>query len=153
MDGLLTKPLQPRRLREILDLHGLGDPRAAARDATGSQPPCARAPALDIERLQTLVGDDPQFMAELCRTFMASSTRLIVDLRQAIAAQDRTQLKALAHKLKGGAGSVCARRITDLSLALEHTAMVESFTELAGMVEQIQATLDECASAIEVHFP
>jgi hypothetical protein len=47
---------------------------------------------------------------------------------------------------------VCARRITDLSLALEHTAMVEPFTGLAGVVEQIQATLDECASVIEVHF-
>ena len=153
MDGLLTKPLQPQRLRDILDRHGLGDPRAAARDATGSQPLRVLAPALDIERLQVLVGDDPQFMAELCRTFLASSARLLAELRQAIAAQDRTQLKALAHKLKGGAGSVCARRITDLSLALEHTAMVEPFAELGGVVEQIQATLDECASVIEVHFP
>ncbi|HTB65107.1 MAG TPA: Hpt domain-containing protein, partial [Steroidobacteraceae bacterium] len=153
MDGLLTKPLQPQRLRDILDRHGLGDPRAAARDATGSQPLRVLAPALDIERLQVLVGDDPQFMAELCRTFLASSARLLVELRQAIAAQDRTQLKALAHKLKGGAGSVCARRITDLSLALEHTAMVEPFAELGGVIEQIQATLDECASVIEVHFP
>jgi HPt (histidine-containing phosphotransfer) domain-containing protein len=111
------------------------------------------APALDIERLQALVGDDPQFMAELCRTFMASSARLMVELRQALSAQDRAQLKALAHKLKGGAGSVCARRITDLSLALEHTAMAEPLADLEGVVDQIQATLDECASVIEVHFP
>jgi two-component system sensor histidine kinase/response regulator len=153
MDGLLTKPLQPQRLREILDRHGLGDPRVAAREPAGTAPLRVLAPALDIARLQILVGDDPQFMAELCRTFMASSTRLLVELRQAIAVQDRTQLKALAHKLKGGAGSVCARRITDLSLALEHTAMVEPFAELVGVVEQLQATLDECASIIEVHFP
>jgi PAS domain S-box-containing protein len=153
MDGLLTKPLQPRRLREILDRHGLGDPRAPTRDTTSTQPLRMLSPALDIERLQSLVGDDPQFMAELCRTFMASSTRLIVELRQAAAAEDRTQLKAIAHKLKGGAGSVCARRITDLCLALEHTAMVEPFPELVGVVEQLQATLDECASVIEVHFP
>jgi two-component system, sensor histidine kinase and response regulator len=153
MDGLLTKPLQPQRLREMLDRHGLGDPRAAGRDATSTHPLRVLAPALDIERLQILVGDDPQFMAELCRTFMASSSRLIVELRRAISVEDRAHLKALAHKLKGGAGSVCARRITDLSLALERTAMVEPFAELAGVVEQIQATLDECASVIEVHFP
>jgi hypothetical protein len=48
---------------------------------------------------------------------------------------------------------VCARRITDLSLALEHTAMGAPFTELSGVIEQLQATLDECASVIEVHFP
>jgi CheY-like chemotaxis protein len=153
MDGMLTKPLQPQRLREILDRHGLGDPRAASRDTTGSQPLRVLAPALDIERLRTLIGDDPQFMGELCRTFLASSTRLLVELRQALTTRDRAQLKALAHKLKGGAGSVCARRITDLSLALEHTALVEPFPELTAVVEQLQATLDECASIIEVHFP
>jgi PAS domain S-box-containing protein len=153
MDGMLTKPLQPQRLREILDRHGLGNPRSAARDTASTQPLRVLAPALDIERLQALVGDDPQFMAELCRTFMASSARLMVELRQALSAQDRAQLKALAHKLKGGAGSVCARRITDLSLALEHTAMAEPLADLEGVVDQIQATLDECASVIEVHFP
>jgi two-component system, sensor histidine kinase and response regulator len=51
MDGLLTKPLQPQRLRDMLNRHGLGDPRAAARDAANSQPLRALAPALDIERL------------------------------------------------------------------------------------------------------
>ncbi len=33
MDGLLTKPLQPLRLREILDRHGLGNSRDAVREA------------------------------------------------------------------------------------------------------------------------
>ena len=65
----------------------------------------------------------------------------------------REQLKALAHKLKGGAVSVCAQRITDLAAALEHTAPVEPFSELTGVVDQIQATLDECASVVEVRFP
>jgi CheY-like chemotaxis protein len=153
MDGLLTKPLQPLRLREILDRYGLGDPRDAARDGARTQPVRTGAPALDMVQLRTLVGDDPQFMEELCRTFMGSSTRLFEELRQAIASEDRRQLMALAHKLKGGAGSVCAQRITDLSLALERTALVAPLSELVGVVEQIGAALGECASVIEVHFP
>jgi two-component system sensor histidine kinase/response regulator len=154
MDGLLTKPLQPLRLREILERHGLGNVRmTGARD--GARSPLERVvtPALDVARLRTLVGDDPQFMEELCRTFMASSTRLIEELRQAVASEDRTQVKAVAHKLKGGAGSVCAQRITDLSLALEHTALFAPAAELVGVVEQIRAALGECASVIEVSFP
>ncbi|HTY95053.1 MAG TPA: response regulator [Steroidobacteraceae bacterium] len=152
MDDLLTKPLQPLRLREILDRHGLGNPRDAARDGARSQPLRALVPAVDFERLRELVGDDPQFMEELCRTFLASSTRLVEELRQAAASGDRVQLKALAHKLKGGAGSVCARRIMDLSLALEHTAPNAAAGELATAVEQIRAALGECANMIEVRF-
>jgi two-component system sensor histidine kinase/response regulator len=153
MDGLLTKPLQQLRLREVLERHGLGSMRdATLRDGVRSPVERVVAPALDVARLRTLVGDDPQFMEELCRTFMASSTRLIEELRQAVASEDRPQVKALAHKLKGGAGSVCAQRITDLSLALEHTALVAPLAELAGVVEQIRAAVGECASVIEVIF-
>jgi CheY-like chemotaxis protein len=153
MDGLLTKPLQPLRLREILERHGLGSMReTGARDGTRSPTERVVTPALDLERLRTLVGDDPQFMEELCRTFMASSTRLIEELRLAVAAGNRPQVKAVAHKLKGGAGSVCAQRILDLSLALEHTAIGAPAAELAGVVEQIRSALGECASVIEVSF-
>ncbi len=83
---------------------------------------------------------------------MASSARLMEELKQAMSCEDRAQLKALAHKLKGGAGSVCAQRITDLALALEHTAEVAPSDELSGVVEQIQAALVECTSVIEVSF-
>jgi len=152
MDGLLTKPLEPLRLREVMDRHGLRSPRDAAREAA-SQPPPSGAAALDIARLRSLVGDDPQFLKELCRTFMTSSTRLIEELRQAAATDDRTQLKALAHKLKGGAGSACAPRITELCQVLEHTALSAPPDELTGLVDQLDAALRDCASVIEVYVP
>jgi CheY-like chemotaxis protein len=153
MDGLLTKPLQPLRLREILDRHGLASPRDAAREAARPAAVRASAAVLDLAQLEALAGDDPPFMAELCRTFMASSGRLIEELRQAAAAGDRALLKALAHKLKGGAGSVCAQRVADLSLALERTALDASPAELAGMVDQLGAALVECAGVIGARFP
>jgi two-component system, sensor histidine kinase and response regulator len=153
MDGLLTKPLEPLRLREVMDRHGLRSPRDAAREAAHGQAPPGGAAALDIARLRTLVGNDPQFLKELCRTFMASSTRLIQELRQAAATEDRTQLKALAHKLKGGAGSACAQRITELCLALEHAALSAPRDELTGVVDQLDAALRDCASVIEVYVP
>ncbi len=153
MDGLLTKPLQPLQLREMLDRHGLGIARDAGRETARTQPLRTIAAPIDVPRLRMLVGDDPQFLSELCRTFLASSSRLLAQLRQALTAEDREQLKTLAHKLKGGAGSVCAQRVTDLCLALEQTALGAPGAELAGMVDQVQAALGECASVIEVHFP
>jgi len=153
MDGLLAKPLQPVRLREMLERHGLGNSRDGALDTGRTQPMRLIASALDLARLTALVGDDPPFMTQLCRTFMASSTHLLEELRQAVAAGERAQLKALAHKLKGGAASVCAQRVTDLALALEHTALLAPSGELLGVMEQIGAALGECAAIIEVHLP
>ena len=152
MDGLLTKPLQPLQLREMLDRHGLGIARDAGRDTARTQPVRMSAPRIDVPRLRVLVGDDPQFWRSCAgRSWPAAAGWSRSCARPA--AEDREQLKTLAHKLKGGAGSVCAQRVTDLCLALEHTALVAPGAELVGVVDQVQAALGECASVIEVHFP
>jgi PAS domain S-box-containing protein len=147
MDGLLTKPLEPMRLREILERHGLGSggaPRAAATPAL-----YAKVQAIDLARLRAIVGDDREFMQQLCRTFLASSSRIIEELRRALAGSDRARLGAMAHKLKGGSGSVCAQRVGDLAAALERNARTLPFPELSDSIEQICAALQECAGFIE----
>ncbi len=153
MDGLLTKPLEPLRLREFMDRHGLRSSRDAAIEGARGQPVPAVATALDLPRLRVLVGDDPQFLKELCHTFMASSARVITELRQATAAEERRQLRALAHKLKGGAGSVCAQRVAELCVTLENGAPTSPIGELTSVVEQIAAELSDCASFVAVQFP
>jgi two-component system, sensor histidine kinase and response regulator len=151
MDSLLTKPLEPLRLRETLDRHGLGStqpaavasaPAAAARVTPAIQP-------IDLVQLRIIVGDDREFMQELCRTFIASSSKILEELRRAIESQDRALLGAMAHKLKGGSGSVCARRIGDLAASLEKSAPSGDMPQLGSSVEQIHVALEECAGFIE----
>jgi PAS domain S-box-containing protein len=149
MDGLLTKPLEPIRLRQMLDEHGLG---GAAGVRAGAAPGAARSSALqaiDLPRLRTIVGDDREFMQELCRTFLASSSHIVEELRRALTTPDRMALAAMAHKLKGGSSSVCAQRVGDLAAALERNSKSKPLPELADSVEQISAALQECAGFIE----
>jgi len=147
MDGLLTKPLEPLRLGEILARHGLGGESGPAMASLPAMRPVA--PAIDLARLRTLVGDDTEFVQELCRTFLASSGRIVEELKRALADDDRALLVTLAHKLRGGSGSVCAQRVGDLAAVLERTAPGRPATELAEAVEQISAALKECAGFIE----
>ena len=140
MDGLLTKPLQPLRLREILDRHGLGEVLAMRP---------ARVPAADAVRAAVAAGARPGAAARRWSAMTRSSWRSCAGPSWPAApassrscgwpprARSARSSKALAHKLKGGAGSVCAPRITELSLALEHTALAAPAAELADMVEQI----------------
>jgi two-component system, sensor histidine kinase and response regulator len=148
MDGLLTKPLEPLRLRETLDRHGLAGPGvepikpAAAVVRPTIQP-------IDLAQLRIIVGDDEEFVHELCSTFLTSSNKIIEELRRALAADDRVLLGAMAHKLKGGSGSVCARRVGDLAASLEKAAPSLPMTDLGRSVNEIHAALEECAGFIE----
>ena len=146
MDGLLTKPLEPLRLAETLDKHGL-----AAGGVLLAPVPLAHAsgPAIDVARLRIIVGDDQEFIEELCRTFLTSSDRIVEELQRAVEADDRVLLGTLAHKLKGGSNSVCAQRVGDLAAVLERGAGSRAAAELAELVEHIRAAVRECAGFIE----
>jgi HPt (histidine-containing phosphotransfer) domain-containing protein len=88
-------------------------------------------------------------MQELCSTFLTSSTKIVEELRRAVDSEDRTLLGAMAHKLKGGSGSVCARRVGDLAATLEKAAPTLPIQELGRSVNEIHAALEECAGFIE----
>jgi two-component system, sensor histidine kinase and response regulator len=146
MDGLLTKPLEPLRLADTLDRHGL-----ASGDAVLQPLPMTHAggPAIDLARLRIIVGDDHEFIEELCRTFLTSSGHIVEELHRALEADDRVLLSTLAHKLKGGSNSVCAQRVSDLAAVLERGAGGRAAGELAELVEHIRAAVRECAGFIE----
>jgi two-component system sensor histidine kinase/response regulator len=147
MDGLLTKPLEPLRLRETLDRYGLASASAGSRYAPVTLRPTTQA--IDLAQLRTIVGDDQAFVQELCRTFLVSSTKIVEELRRALTAGDRMILGAMAHKLKGGSGSVCAHRLGDLAAALERSARSSALPELVDAVEQICLAVQDCAGFIE----
>ena len=149
MDGLLTKPLEPLRLREALDRYGLG--QAGVDNAKPAAVAVARAnlQPIDLAQLRIIIGDDSEFLQELCSTFVSSSTKIVEELRRAVDSKDRALLGAMAHKLKGGSGSVCARRVGDLAATLEKAALTLPIPELGASVNEIHAALEECAGFIE----
>ncbi len=55
--------------------------------AIPSSPPLvALSKPVDLDQLRTIVGDDRDFMNELCETFVASSTRIVEELTRALSA-------------------------------------------------------------------
>ncbi len=157
MDHLLIKPIDLARLRDTLA--GLRRNRPTAADAASgasqSTPGATTAPAdeaaraggqptldLDLPRLREAVGDDPEFIAMLLQTFRASSLEILLDLRAASRALDRPAIGRLAHKLKGGARSVCADALGDLAAALETGALEWPDTRVMDSVQRIVAAIE-----------
>jgi signal transduction histidine kinase/CheY-like chemotaxis protein len=148
MDAVLAKPLEIGKLRELLEQHGF---RA---EGSGGPPVPAAAPAapvsnpVDLDQLRGVVGDDAEFLRELCDTFVSSSTAIVSELAQALGAADRPALSSLAHKLKGGSSSVCAHELAKLAAALEKDAKEKPMPELAESVADLKRAFTAAASYV-----
>jgi two-component system sensor histidine kinase/response regulator len=163
MNGLLAKPLEIGRLREILDRHGLradnttieailseGEALAASGAAATVAMPAIRP--VDLDQLRTLIGDDRAFLQELCETFVSSSSRIVEDLGRALSAGDRAVLSGLAHKLKGGSASVCAHQVAKLAAALEKDAKEKPLEELEQSVATLREAFDQAAGYVNTEM-
>jgi CheY-like chemotaxis protein/HPt (histidine-containing phosphotransfer) domain-containing protein len=146
MDGLLTKPLAVARLREVLLKYvrrSDGGDQAASTQVISLPEDSAPPPPVDVSRLRALVGDDEEFIHDLCKTFIATATDSLNHIDSAVASGNRAALSSAAHKLKGGSQSICAERVSQLALALERGAPDEDMKELAARADELRQALAE----------
>jgi two-component system sensor histidine kinase/response regulator len=150
MDAVLAKPLELPRLCEILDKHGFR-PAAPGTAAASAEPDVSPGPIskpVDLDQLRTIVGDDREFMNELCETFVASSERIVEELTRALSLGDRAVLGAMAHKLKGGSSSICAHELAKLAATLEKDAKEKPLPELAHSVDTLRRAFAAAAGYV-----
>jgi two-component system, sensor histidine kinase and response regulator len=152
MDGLLVKPLELPKLCEILDRYGLRMPASGKAEAPAvaipNLPLMPAAKPVDLDQLRTIIGDDREFMNELCETFVASSARIVEELSRALSAGDRASLSSMAHKLKGGSSSICAHELAQLAATLEKDAKEKPLAELEHSVSTLRQAFETCAGYV-----
>jgi len=150
MDAVLGKPLELPRLCEILDRYGFRTGvEVAAPAKPAAPPPVALAPKpVDFDQLRTIVGDDRDFMNELCETFVESSGRIVEELERALSAGDRAVLSAMAHKLKGGSSSICAHELAKMAATLEKDAKEKPLPELRVSVDSLRRAYTDAAGYV-----
>jgi HPt (histidine-containing phosphotransfer) domain-containing protein len=76
-------------------------------------------PLVDPDRLRTLRDDYGDLATRLLGVFETSVTGTLEELRTAIDAGDREEVRRLAHRLKGSARNVGATAMAELSATLE----------------------------------
>jgi two-component system sensor histidine kinase RpfC len=123
MDGCLTKPIEPKRL---LDVVGQMTESAAAPAPRENVTPIAQhavrsgtaSPALHestLRDLQALGGED--FVAELIDGFFADGETVLEELRRAVALGDVHTFRDQLHAVRSGAANVGAQGVYELCLA------------------------------------
>ncbi len=97
-----------------------------------------------MSRLRALIGEDDDFIRELCQAFVSTTDEILPKLEKAFAGGDRTTLASAAHKLKGGSQSICAERIAVLALALERSAPSRTMPELNALLADLRQEIARC---------
>jgi two-component system, sensor histidine kinase and response regulator len=115
MDAYLAKPIQPERLRrvveEMLSTSARRDRRAPDALNTGQ--------VLDGRALLAQVDGDVRLLGKLTRLFLADCPGMLLSIRQAIASRDAQGLQQTAHALKGSIANFAARAPFEAALKLE----------------------------------
>jgi CheY-like chemotaxis protein len=124
MDGLLTKPLDPERLRDTLERFGLGDTEDKIEEAAVERllgAPESRE-VLDTPALRELTRADPQFARELFAEYAAASRRLATAMDEAAASGDIESLGKQAHELQGASANIYAHGVAAACASLQGEA-------------------------------
>ena len=123
-----------------------------AEAATPADEPAA-GNVVDIAGMIDLVDGDVTFVRELIETFIANETKLMEELRRAVADSDAESLARSAHALKGSLGALRAWPAFEVAREMEELGLcgdaVEATATLTNLENERQRLLAALTSAME----
>ncbi len=109
-------------------------------------------PAIDYAQLEESTLGDNEFGRELTAIFVQQTQEQLARIRAAQAAGNAAALRALTHRLKGGASALGAGRLSAEAARLEEEAERGELGAAGGRVERLAAFFDEARRDLEHHF-
>jgi len=153
MTGFLSKPLRLEALREVLSEQlGVECAPCAAREhrPVAAPEPCPE-PVLDTSRIEELAEMGIEALPLIRRAidnFTASASQQLSALRRDWRARDAAALRADAHRLKGSAANLGARRVAAVALGLEQMADTGDVGPAGPLLVDLAAALDEAVGEL-----
>src|SRR5438034_5001870 len=131
MDEYITKPLDSRRLCEVVESI------AAGQTLTPQEP---SAPASDVySRILARVGGDAQLLVEISRLFIDDVPGHLGKIRAALDAADAEGLRRAAHAFKGAAANFEATAVVSAARQLEEIGNRAEFADHERVWETLTA--------------
>lgn len=163
MDGYLTKPIRMEDLitvlREtnplaigeaadaIIDLGEEAIPMTTHPTASGGDP----ADPFDRQALIDTFGPEPDSMLDvLVPIFLGDAAEQLTGMRDGLDVSDVEATRAAAHSLKGAAASMALPNISAACLAVEEAVKANQWTEVVGLVDEVERQVDELAAFRQV---
>ncbi len=148
IEGYLTKPVEVRRILELIDSLVPPEKRAAhepvlreepVAESDGAEPEAE--PVLDVAVIRELqsLGGSGDFVGKITRVFLDSGEQKLREMRRALASRNLEDFRNLTHALKGSAGQIGAMVLMEecsRGAHVGHEAFRESGAEILYGVER-----------------
>lgn len=93
---------------------------------------------IDIERIQSILGDDLEVIREFMKNFISITTELLKDINNAIKKQDSQLAKDLIHRLKGSSGNTGIMRLYEVCKTAEETVRKSDWESMDKLYLQME---------------
>ncbi len=108
--------------------------------------PTRAEPALKIDALRDLFGDDNDAIREILETFRVDLSTNFDELSSVAAARDRRRLARIAHSMKGASANVGANGLSALCATVERASAEVQWPDLYALVGRVR---DEATEVLE----
>lgn len=132
MDDYLSKPVKPEDLRRKLEYWANV---SAARANGGTDEFPAVLDQEQFDSLKAIRPDSDEFVAELIELFLGEAASNLAQLREQEAAGEVTEIRRVAHRLKGSCANIGAARMTALLEQLETLNVLAEAPDLLNRLE------------------
>ncbi|MGZ8217797.1 response regulator [Methylomagnum sp.] len=139
MDDYISKPLQTRRLFELME--SVTPEPESAHDAIPEppEPSGSEDDAAGFDRNAALarVDGDESLLREIAELFFVQTPVLLADIKDAIARRDSQELERAAHTLKSSVGNFAAKGAFEAALRLEKMGAGGNLTEVESAYDEL----------------
>jgi len=140
MDDYISKPIDIERLREALTIW-TRSPEADIAPSTPSTTAAQRPPSdMDMTRLTEMFGDDRPAIVDLLGAFRESLQRLRERMQHEVSSRG-TNVKALAHEMKGMASNMGATRLATLAAQVEGAALRDDWSSIENGARSLEGEI------------
>jgi two-component system sensor histidine kinase/response regulator len=137
MDGYVSKPIDGRKLYEVIE-------RTASAQAVGH----AGGAVVDVEALLRRAGGDRRLMRDMADLFLSDAPRMLDAVRDALAAGDAPALAHAAHALKGSVSNFATAEATETAQELERLARGGALDEARAAHARVEEEVARVCQAL-----
>ncbi|WP_455210357.1 EAL domain-containing protein, partial [Kaarinaea lacus] len=154
MDDYLAKPIDINKLKQILS-NWLSDFNTATT-TTNENPSTAiekKQPAVDINVLRNIVGDNHTIHMEILQSFVDNSVQMIQDIHTAYANHSAADMIWSSHKLKSSSLAIGATTLSASCEALEVAAKQNHWQDITLIYSELDDLFSDVMKHIQYYEP
>jgi HPt (histidine-containing phosphotransfer) domain-containing protein len=149
MNGYVSKPLRPETLQQAIT-EWTGEVPAAIESVAAPVPASvAVASAFESEDFVERLMGDRDLAKRVIRGFVDDMPRQIALLAEAVSGGEASQVRLIAHSIKGAAANVCGLEVRDAARTLELSASTGDMTGVVTALPALSRSLEHLRPIVE----